>query len=404
MELNVIKHIIDTGDTMAFSQLEGAEYFSDNDNANIYSFLFKLHTDKKTINFDNIRTEIENSQIKQKTSTYARLSEIEHKTLFYNEIMLEHLKKNFTKRIIIKLASKWNRINDGDYTIEAAIVDMKKAYDVLIYGIEKDKYIDYQENRTEITGLSKEKNKESHIWLSKPVLKEIFGDYLKPRFYILGGRPSMGKNMLADTLIVDLCKSHYGCYFSYDNTARETASKLMAIESEMFHRDIENGVLSDTEKMYLNKKTKNNIFIFDRRNTIYGIRAQVEKLKKNYDIRYIIIDYFTNIRVINPRDKLSEYENICYELKAMCNELGLTVILLSQSNDRKEKEHDTITFSLSELKWCGALEEEAYFVAGMEGVRGEGTRTVHRAKWKDGSVHRIPIKLDFRSMSVKELK
>ena len=243
-------------------------------------------------------------------------------------------------------------------------------------------------NADEIAVTTLETKEEDTIPLHDDAMVSIFGASLRKRLYIIAGRPSMGKNIILDTLVAkELAPQCRGVYVSWDNDDSETALKLKCYACDMNYSALRS-------KMYGEQKISiihSHRFTFppiitSRTATAYQLRAYVEAIKSNYpDLKWVAIDYFQNVKVPdNQRSNQTQaLENAVLEIKRISSELKLTVLLLSQVGRGVEKDADG-EVNLHDMKSTSSLEQEAYYVVGVGGKRDENKRKISILKNKDG--------------------
>jgi len=91
------------------------------------------------------------------------------------------------------------------------------------------------------------------------------------------------------------------------------------------------------------------------------IRARARRLKAQYDIRLIVVDYLQLMQVPNTREnRTNEVSQITRSLKALAKELGIPIIALSQLSRANEKENRKP--KLSDLRDSGGIEQDADLV------------------------------------------
>jgi replicative DNA helicase len=95
--------------------------------------------------------------------------------------------------------------------------------------------------------------------------------------------------------------------------------------------------------------------------TIHQVRARARRMKTQYDIKLIVIDYLQLMRSPSRRAEQSrqvEISDISAGVKAMAKELQVPVIVLSQLNRQPDTRTDGRP-KLSDLRESGAIEQDA---------------------------------------------
>ena len=159
---------------------------------------------------------------------------------------------------------------------------------------------------------------------------------------IIAARPSMGKTAfvlsLARNVAVDFEKGV--AFFSLEMSAEQLMMRLIVGESGLDSRDVRNGQLTPEQWKHLESSIKPlagaPLFIDDTPAlSIYEFRSKVRRLKTQYDIQLVIIDYLQLMTAaVDTRggNREQEVAMISRSLKAIAKELNIPIIALSQLN------------------------------------------------------------------------
>ena len=156
---------------------------------------------------------------------------------------------------------------------------------------------------------------------------------------IIAARPSMGKTAfvlsLARNVAVDYEKGV--AFFSLEMSAEQLMMRLIVGESGLDSRDVRNGQLTPEQWKHLEASIKPlagaPLFIDDTPAlSIYEFRSKARRLKTQYDIQLIIIDYLQlmTASVDTRGNREQEVAMISRSLKAIAKELNIPIIALSQ--------------------------------------------------------------------------
>ena len=188
---------------------------------------------------------------------------------------------------------------------------------------------------------------------------------------IIAARPSMGKTAfvlsLARNVAVDFEKGV--AFFSLEMSAEQLMMRLIVGESGLDSRDVRNGQLTPDQWKHLETSIKPlaaaPLFIDDTPAlSIYEFRSKARRLKTQYDIQLVIIDYLQLCDMKTDqhnRNREQEVAQASRKAKMMAKELHIPVILLSQLN-RNVEGHPDNRPSLSDLRESGAIEQDADLV------------------------------------------
>ena len=237
---------------------------------------------------------------------------------------------------------------------------------------------------------------------------------------IIAARPSMGKTAfvltMARNIAVDFEKAV--AFFSLEMSAEQLMMRLIVGESGLSSNDVRNGQLSAAEWKHLENSIKPlataPLFIDDTPAlSIYEFRSKVRRLKTQYDIQLVIIDYLQLMTAMTDArgNREQEVAMISRSLKAIAKELNVPIIALSQLNHSVESRGGDKRPQLSDLRESGAIEQDADLVAfihrpeyyGMitdeNNAPTQGMAEIIVAKHRNGAVD--TIKLRFRKEQAK---
>ena len=239
---------------------------------------------------------------------------------------------------------------------------------------------------------------------------------------IIAARPSMGKTAfvlsLARNVAVDYEKGV--AFFSLEMSATQLMMRLVVAESGLDSRDVRNGQLTAEQWSHLEASIKPlgaaPLFIDDTPAlSIFEFRSKARRLKKQYDIQLIIIDYLQLMTgtAETRGNREQEVASISRSLKAIAKELNIPIIALSQLNRSVESRTGSKRPQLSDLRESGAIEQDADIVAfihrpeyyGMtvdeQGLPTAGLAEIIVAKHRNGAVD--TVKLRFRKEQARFL-
>jgi replicative DNA helicase len=188
---------------------------------------------------------------------------------------------------------------------------------------------------------------------------------------IIAGRPSMGKTAFVLTMARNIAVDHKCpvAFFSLEMESTQLVTRLIVSETELPSNRIRNGRLEEYEWKQLEYKIKSLIdaplYIDDTPAiSVFELRAKCRRLKVQYDIQLIIIDYLQLMTssgdIKGSREQ--EVSTISRALKSIAKELDVPIIALSQLNRSIELRSGNKRPQLSDLRESGALEQDADLV------------------------------------------
>jgi len=201
-------------------------------------------------------------------------------------------------------------------------------------------------------------------------LDRITAGWQKSDLIILASRPGMGKTAFALTMArniaVDFKKPV--AVFSLEMAAVQLVMRLISSETEIPAEKLKKGALNENEWDRLYKKTANLIeaplYIDDTPAlTIFELRAKSRRLKAQYKIELIVLDYLQLMQGTQDHkgNREQEISAISRSLKALSKELDIPIIALSQLSREVEKRNVKKPI-LSDLRESGSIEQDADMV------------------------------------------
>lgn len=232
---------------------------------------------------------------------------------------------------------------------------------------------------------------------------------------IIAARPAMGK-----TAFVLSCARNAAVqfnkpvvFFSLEMSSVQLVNRLISGETEIEQEKIRKGHLAEWEWQKLHSKigtlTEAPLFIDDTPAlNIFEFRAKCRRLKAQYDIQMIIIDYLQLMHGKNDGkggNREQEIGSISRALKSVAKELNVPVIALSQLSRAVETRPGAAKKPmLSDLRESGSIEQDADMVLFLyrpeyygltedeQGRSTVGIGEVIVAKHRNGETGTVPLK------------
>ncbi|PLW92811.1 MAG: replicative DNA helicase [Marinilabiliales bacterium] len=188
---------------------------------------------------------------------------------------------------------------------------------------------------------------------------------------IIAARPGMGKTAFVLSMARNMAVSNERpvAVFSLEMSATQLVMRLVSSESGISSEDLRKGNLSPTQWKSLNDNMDNlsraPIYIDDTPAlSVFELRAKARRLKQQFDIQCIVIDYLQlmTAQVEKGGNREQEISTISRSLKALAKELSIPVITLSQLSREVEKRPGMKRPQLSDLRESGAIEQDADMV------------------------------------------
>lgn len=184
---------------------------------------------------------------------------------------------------------------------------------------------------------------------------------------ILAARPSMGKTAFALSLTkaIGLDQKTPVVFYSLETKKKPLGLRLLSNVSNIDGMLLKLGRLKSTDDwekytMAMSELSEAKIKIKDNHNiTPSKIRAECRKLKREWGLGAIVIDYLQLINPDQPNpNRVQEISQMTRELKLLASELDVPVIALSQLS-RGVEQRDNKRPMLSDLRESGSIEQDA---------------------------------------------
>ncbi|MCK5824539.1 MAG: replicative DNA helicase [Ichthyobacteriaceae bacterium] len=229
---------------------------------------------------------------------------------------------------------------------------------------------------------------------------------------ILAARPGMGKTAFVLSMAKNMAIKHNTpvAIFSLEMANIQLITRLISSETGISSEKLKKGNLADHEWQQLNTKVKAlenaPIFIDDTPAlSIFDLRAKCRRLKSQFDIKIIIIDYLQLMTAGGKGgNREQEISMISRNLKAIAKELNVPVIALSQLSRAVETRGGNKRPMLSDLRESGAIEQDADIVSFIyrpeyygiteweDGTPTDGQGELIIAKHRNGSLEDVRLK------------
>ncbi|MEE9314941.1 MAG: replicative DNA helicase [Rhizobiaceae bacterium] len=197
---------------------------------------------------------------------------------------------------------------------------------------------------------------------------------------ILAGRPAMGKTSLATNIAFNIAEAYEPeiqpdgtskainggivGFFSLEMAAEQLATRIIAEQTEISSSKIRRGEINDTEfeKLVGCSQMMHRIPLYIDQTggiSIGQLAARARRLKRQRGLDVLIIDYI-QLMTGNKRtdNRVQEITEITTGLKALCKELNVPIIALSQLSRQVENRDDKRP-QLSDLRESGSIEQDA---------------------------------------------
>ena len=192
--------------------------------------------------------------------------------------------------------------------------------------------------------------------------------FQKGDMVLIAARPSMGKTTFALNIAehAALREGTSVVIFSLEMAKEQLAYKLLCSEAHVDLLKLRTGTLDDKDWENIARATgplsKAKIYIDDTAGvSVMEMRSKCRRLKMEYGIDLILIDYLQLMSGSNPENRQQEVSEISRSIKALAKEMECPVIALSQLSRAPEQRADHRPM-LSDLRESGSIEQDADLV------------------------------------------
>jgi replicative DNA helicase len=183
---------------------------------------------------------------------------------------------------------------------------------------------------------------------------------------IVAGRPSMGKSAFAVGIAeyAGVIEKIPIAFFSLEMSKEQLVQRMLCSHAKVDAHKVRTGYLATSDWPRLTaaagKLSEAPIFIDDSPAiSVMELRAKARRLKSQFDIKLIILDYLQLMRGSSgAENRQQEISDISRSLKALARELSIPVIGISQLSRAVEMRTDHRP-QLSDLRESGAIEQDA---------------------------------------------
>ncbi|MGV6860502.1 MAG: replicative DNA helicase [Putridiphycobacter sp.] len=287
--------------------------------------------------------------------------------------------------------------------------NLKKSYSVV-----KDAV---HEAIEEIQKASENKDGVSGVPSGFTDLDRLTSGWQKSDMIVLAARPGMGKTAFVLSMARNTAvEFNQGvAIFSLEMSSVQLTKRLMSMETGLSSEKLKKGFTDEKDWKQLHdnisKLEEAPIFIDDTPAlSIFELRAKCRRLKMQYDIQLVIIDYLQLMTAgLKSGNREQEISMISRSIKEIAKEINVPIIALSQLSRSVETRGGDKRPMLSDLRESGAIEQDADMVCFIyrpeyygliedeNGQPTEGIGEIIVAKHRNGSLDTVRLKF------VKEL-
>ncbi len=204
-------------------------------------------------------------------------------------------------------------------------------------------------------------------------IDRLTGGFQPSDMVIIAARPSMGKTSLAMNIAeyvamgeVSDHKARPVAIFSLEMPREALVKRMLCSRADIASDRLRKGMLTGDMHRRLCQAAADlqraSLYVDDSAGLeVVELRARARRLKKQYGIQLVVIDYLQmlNYSLKSGEGRQRETAAISASLKAMAKELKIPVVVLSQLSRAPETRDKTAVPKLSDLRDSGSIEQDA---------------------------------------------
>ncbi|MCJ8291957.1 MAG: replicative DNA helicase [Crocinitomicaceae bacterium] len=244
-------------------------------------------------------------------------------------------------------------------------------------------------------------------------LDKVTAGWQKSDMIVIAARPAMGKTAFVLSMARNTAVDHNQgvAIFSLEMSSVQLVKRLIASETRLPAEKLRKGDLRDDEFQQLHsrigKLATAPLYIDDTPGiSIFDLRAKCRRLKMQYDIQVVIIDYLQLMTAGGKTqgNREQEISSISRSIKEIAKELNVPMIALSQLSRSVEQRGGDKRPVLSDLRESGAIEQDADIVSFIyrpeyygfmqdeDGNSNAGVGEIIIAKHRNGSLDSVRLR------------
>ena len=203
-------------------------------------------------------------------------------------------------------------------------------------------------------------------------LDKLTSGWQRSDMIVIAARPAMGKTAFVLSMARNTAVDHGQgvAIFSLEMSSVQLVKRLIASETRLSAEKLRKGDLRDDEFQQLHTRISKlataPLYIDDTPGiSIFDLRAKCRRLKMQYDIQMVIIDYLQLMTAGGKTqgNREQEISSISRSIKEIAKELNVPIIALSQLSRSVEQRGGDKRPVLSDLRESGAIEQDADIVS-----------------------------------------
>ncbi len=358
----------------AIEKLEENDFYRDGHKV-IFKTISEMFKDDMPVDLVTLLEQLKSTEKLEKAGGVTYVSELSS-SLLTTINLSAYIKIVKEKSILRKLIKASTSIIEDSYNKQGEVEEVLEGAEKKIFDIaEKRTTSDFEPLNVvlergflEIERLFNNKGEITGVGSGFVDLDAKTSGFQKGDMVLIAARPSMGKTTFALNIAehAALREGKSVVVFSLEMSKEQLAYKLLCSEANVDMLKLRTGALDDKDWENIARATgplsKAKIYIDDTAGvTVMEMRSKCRRLKLEYGIDLIVIDYLQLMSGSSNESRQQEVSEISRSIKALAKEMECPVIALSQLSRAPEQRADHRPM-LSDLRESGSIEQDADLV------------------------------------------
>ena len=367
--------IIDKGAIVKVAEKLKEEDFYRDGHKVIYKAIFEMFKNDMAVDLVTLLEYLKSTDMLDKAGGVAYITEVSSSVLTTANLS-SYIDIVEQKSILRKLIKASTKIIEDSYNKQTEVQNVLDSAEKKIFDIsEKRSNNDFEPLKDvlergfiEIERLYNNKGEITGVGSGITDLDAKTSGFQKGDMVLIAARPSMGKTTFALNIAehAALREGKSVVIFSLEMSKEQLAYKLLCSEANVDMLKLRTGALEDKDWENIARATgplsKAKIYIDDTAGvTVMEMRSKCRRIKMEYGIDMILIDYLQLMSGSNSENRQQEVSEISRSIKALAKEMECPVIALSQLSRAPEQRADHRPM-LSDLRESGSIEQDADIV------------------------------------------
>ncbi len=364
--------LIDSDAIVAVADILTPESFYEIANQYVYAAMQSLYEKRQPIDVVTLNNEVKKMKKLKAVGGTAAIAELSNavSTAANVKHYAKLVSEAYVKRKMISLSSELSQLAFDDGKEITDIMDLaEQRVFALSQTQNKNVFLPIKDTLVESFERLDELQKHGGELRGVPTgyadLDRVLAGFQKSNLIILAARPGTGKTAFALNMAQHMCvvSNKKVGFFSLEMSREELVDRLLVGQADIDAWKLKTGRLDQQDFLKLSDAmgvlADASLYIDDTPAlTIFEMRTRARRLKTEFDIDMLIVDYLQLAHGRTRDNRVSEVAEISQGLKNIARELKIPVLALSQLSRAIESRTEK-TPQLSDLRESGSIEQDA---------------------------------------------